>query len=395
MAADRVRIMQVVQHAALGGGTLMAMVLAERLDCERYDVAIAIGPQAGPEGSLLEEMRARGLRILTIPHLRRSPHPVCDVCAAWELGRAIADWRPDIIHTHGSKPRLLVPPVSSLGGTTVKIGHIWGWEWQPARNVMEEALYVIGARLGAEAYNTLIACSAAMRDQGLARGVGHPEQYEVVPPSIDLEEFNPSGRDAARASVLAEAGIAPEAFVVGSVMRLAAQKAPEVLVQAAAILAPLAPTVHWLVVGGGPLESRLRELIAQHHLQSRMHLLGPRRDVARLLRACDAFALASDWEPFGIVYLEAAAVGLPVVGTRVDGAPEAVVDGETGILVEPRRPAALAAAIMRLVKDPQLARRMGRAGMRRARQFGHERFVSKVAEIYERLLAVRNTPAYR
>ncbi len=387
MSEDRVRVLQLVQHAALGGGTLMAMVLAERLNPERYEVAMAVGPEAGGEGSLLEEMRARGIEVITIPHLCRRPDPLRDARAVWELAHVLTDRRPDIVHTHGSKPKLLLPPAARIAPVPVKVAHIWGWEWQPAKHAVERELFTMESRLVAHAYDALIACSAAMRREGLARGVGGPERYEVVLPSVDLTRFTPDGREEDRHAVRAELGIDDGAFVVASVTRLARQKAPLVLVAAAAAVSAAAPHVQWIIVGGGPLENAVRALVRELGLEDRVHLLGPRRDVPRLLRACDAFALSSSWEPFGIVYLEAAAVGLPVVGTAVDGAPEAVIDGETGILVEPGRPAKLAAAIMRLVADPELARRMGEAGMRRARQFGHERFVAGVEAVYERLLA--------
>ena len=130
----------------------------------------------------------------------------------------------------------------------------------------------------------------------------------------------------------------------------------------------------------------MQTLARDFNLQDRVILTGPRRDVARLLKAADIFALASNWEPFGVAYLEASAVGLPVVGTRVDGAPEAVLDGSTGLLVERKNPQDLARAIERVLTEDGLARRLGRAGVGRSRQFGHARFVAQVEAIYERLL---------
>jgi len=178
-----------------------------------------------------------------------------------------------------------------------------------------------------------------------------------------------------------------DAFVVTSVMRLGPQKAPLDLIAAAQIVAAQRDDVRFLVVGGGPLEQTVRDEIEARGLSEQVLLVGPRRDVAALLKASDLFALTSRWEPLGIVYLEAGAIGLPCVGTNVDGAPEAVEDGLTGCLVEPGDPRAVAEAILRVADDAELATRLGQAGQQKAHEFGEEGFVAQVEGLYDRLLA--------
>ncbi|MEA3401996.1 MAG: glycosyltransferase [Armatimonadota bacterium] len=417
MSDERVRVMQVVEHVALGGATLMAMTLAERLDPSRYSVALAAGTDAGAEGSLADEIRQRGIELLPVPHLGRAISPLRDIRAAWEVAELLRTHRPQIVHTHGSKSKLLLPLAAQVAPVPIAVAHLWGWEWHPARATTRTSLVratgtpargslnatreqrtdravrataaplamALEARLVAEWYDALIACSAAIRDEGLAHGVGSSGTYEVIRPSIDPERFRP-GDGPGRERVRRELELPEDAVVVGSVMRLAPQKDPGTLIRAAALVAAFRRRVHWLIVGGGPLEDDVRERVERLGLADRVRLVGPRRDVPRLLQACDLFALSSAWEPFGIAYLEASAMGLPVVGTRVNGAPEAVIDGETGLLVPPGRYAALAAAVSRLAGDPDLARRMGEAGRCHARQFRHERFVAAVEALYERLL---------
>ncbi len=381
--------MHILPHAAAGGATLAAMELAQHLDPNRYEVSMAVGPESGGEHSILPEMRECGLDFCVIPHMRRLPDLRCDARALVELGRLFHERRPHIVHTHGSKSKLLVAVAAEVGHVPVRIAHVWGWEWMPAQGAVQRCACRWAARLSAQGYDALIACSEAMREQGLAHGVGRAAQYEVALPSIDHDRFNPRGRDLARREVRAEFGLPPDAPVVVSVMRLAAQKAPDVLLRAAALLTRDVPALRWLIVGGGPLEDEVRGIISELGLHDRVTLAGPRRDVPRLLKAGDIFALASGWEPFGIVYLEAAATGLPIVGTRVDGAVEAVQHGETGLLVEPRNPAALAHAVARIATDPELAQGLGDAGIRHARRFERARFVDPIASLYERLLADR------
>lgn len=387
MSEGKVRVIQVLPHVAAGGATLLAMELARRLDPNRYEVKVAVGPESDGEGNMLQEMRDAGLEVIVMPHMRREPRLTLDARAALELSRTFYYERPHIVHAHGSKSKLLTPMASTFASVPVRVAHIWGWEWMAAKDFPRRWAYEWEARMSAQGYDALIACSEAMREQGLARGVGFPRQYEVVLPSLDLKRFNSSGREEARRQVRAEFGLPSDAPVVASVMRLAKQKAPEILLGAAVLLSALLPQLRWLIVGGGPQEERVREMVERLDLGEHVVLAGPRRDVPRLLKACDIFAMASSWEPFGIAYVEASAVGLPVVGTRVDGAPEAVLHGETGLLVDRRNPTQLATSIARVATDPALAKRLGDAGIRHAQQFSHDRFVRSIEGIYERLLA--------
>lgn len=122
-----------------------------------------------------------------------------------------------------------------------------------------------------------------------------------------------------------------------------------------------------------------------------MIFTGVRRDVPRLLGAADVFALSSLSEGVSIAILEAMAAGLPVVATRVGGNPEIVLDGQTGLLVEPGRPDLLAAALEQLLKDPRRAAVLGAAGRRRAEEkFSLRAMVGAYAEMY-REVALRRT----
>jgi glycosyltransferase involved in cell wall biosynthesis len=115
---------------------------------------------------------------------------------------------------------------------------------------------------------------------------------------------------------------------------------------------------------------------------------GHRTDVPEILQALDIFVLPSNWEGLPNAVLEAMAAGLPVVATRVGGVPEVVVEGQTGILVPPRDPNALADALLTLLRDPNLRRRMGQAGRQRVQEyFSVDQMVSKTETLYEQLLS--------
>lgn len=385
MSTERIRVVQIVQHTSLGGATLLAMLLAQRLDPERYEVILAAGPQAGPEGSLKAEMEAQGLHVHTIPDMVRLPHPSRDHRAIRQLRDLFRDFKPHVVHTHGAKAKLLVPWAADQAPVPVRVAHIHVWEWHAAHNWLERAAYVGAARLRAGSYQAIVTTSDALRRQGLAKKVGRPEQYAVIRPAIELQAFAPATAEQ-RAGMRRELGLPPDDFVVISVSRLSKQKAPADLIEAAGLMIAQRPGTQFLIVGSGPLAAEISALIEAKGLHERVKLLGIRRDIPRLLHAGDAFALSSHWEPLGMVYLEAAASGLACVGTDVDGAGEAVIEGVTGTLVPPRAPAQLAEALLKLAAEAALRERQGRAGVAHAQGFSEEHYLHNVDALYQRLL---------
>ena len=190
-----------------------------------------------------------------------------------------------------------------------------------------------------------------------------------------------------------ELGLSDDAIVVGCVAVMRATKGHRAMVDAMATLMADRPNLHLVFVGSGnPVFEQTKARVAELGLEQRIHLLGTRRDVPNLLAGCDLFALATEQEASGTVYVEAQASGLPVVGTDVGGVSEMFVDGETGILVPPRDGPALTEALRRLIDDPVLRKRMGAAGMRHVRDegtFSTERLAERTESVYRGWLAER------
>jgi len=155
------------------------------------------------------------------------------------------------------------------------------------------------------------------------------------------------------------------------------------------------PNAHAVIAGGGDLEEYLRDLALEMGVSARVHVLGPRRDVPALMHAVDVFAMPSIWEGFGLVLLEAMAAGRPIVASRVATIPEVVVDGETGLLVPPGDPVALAEALALLAHDPPRAKAFGEAGRQRLRgQFSIDKMVGDTELLYRELLEERGAQVH-
>jgi phosphatidylinositol alpha-1,6-mannosyltransferase len=164
-------------------------------------------------------------------------------------------------------------------------------------------------------------------------------------------------------------------FALLTVGRLVERKGHDTVIRALPRVVHDLPEVVYLIVGSGPYESHLRSLARELELDDRVVFCGhvPEGELVAYYHACDAFAmisreLADDTEGFGIVFMEAAACGKPTIGGRAGGVPDAIVDGETGLLVEPTAVEHVAEAIVRIGRNPSLARHLGEAGRKRVRE---------------------------
>ncbi|MEN8150087.1 MAG: glycosyltransferase, partial [Planctomycetota bacterium] len=179
----------------------------------------------------------------------------------------------------------------------------------------------------------------------------------------------------------------PGTMLLACVARLTKQKGLFDLLKAMSRLREAAPEARLLLVGRGELLPKLREAVDLLGLRPFVRFTGFRRDIRRILSGSDLMVLPSHWEGFGLVLLEAMEAGIPVVGTRVGAIPEVVADGETGIIVPPHDPDALATGLVRLLRNPETAVAMGEAGRRRlAEEFGMRKAVEAHENLYEELL---------
>lgn len=190
----------------------------------------------------------------------------------------------------------------------------------------------------------------------------------------------------------AELGIPADAIVVGCVAVMREKKGHKTLIQA---IKPLLarPNIYLVLVGSGePLFSQLQQYVAELNLQDRIIFTGRRNDIPNVLAGFDLFALATEQEASGTVYVEASAAGLAVIGTKVGGVEEMFTDGVSGILIPANDVGALTAALTKLIDNPVLRKKMGAAGMHEVRhggKFSTAELVKKTEQCYEKWLKER------
>jgi glycosyltransferase involved in cell wall biosynthesis len=277
--------------------------------------------------------------------------------------------RADVVHAHSAKAGFLARLAAALHGRThrcIFTPHGWSfWAAQGSRRDLYRAL----ERLAARWCLKIVAVSEHEREAGLAAGIGRPSQYEVVLNGIDVERFS-RPPEPVRGRLLA-------------VGRLAPPKRPDLVIRALHGLRERFPEVELHFVGDGPLREPAERLARELGLASHVRLLGTREDIPELMQTAACVVLASDYEGCPVSVIEAMAAAVPVVATRVGGVPE-LVEARTGFLVEPGAHDELTAALVRILKRPELGRALGQSGREVARRrFTRERMAAGITALYE------------
>ena len=347
------RILLVCEFPTLLGGERSMLATLDGVRAAGYTLAVA----APPQGPLAEALRGRGIEVLPFaPCPEGQPRPPQGQIRA-ELAGLIRSWRPDLLHANSlAMGRLAGPVVAGLGVPSV--AHL--------RDIIKLSRQA-AADLGCN--GRLLAVSGAVRDFHAA--AGRPaEKIHVLYNGVDLERFRPRPPSG---DLHRQLGLAPGVPLLGTIGQLALRKGQDVLLAAMTRVAGEFPDVHCLVVGArwsDKDESRRFEAdlrAAAERLGGRVHWLGVRDDVDRLLPELTVLVHPARQEPLGRVLLEAAACGVAVVATDVGGTREIFpASSDSARLVPPDDAVAMAAAIGQLLGDPALRVRLGIAARRRA-----------------------------
>ncbi len=373
-------LLTIITKLELGGAQQVALNTLRLLPKDQYRCFLISG-----QGGLLDQ-EARQLENVEVHLWRGLKHPIrpwADVVTLIKLMQFMRRHHITIVHTHSSKAGMLGRWAARLAGVPKIIHTIHGWPFHEQQPLWLRQGYIWLERLSAKVTHRLIAVSQATKSKGLRYKIGRPLQYQVIWPGSDLKTFGPGIVDdhMALREQLHISGYPP---VVGMIANMKPQKAPVDFVRMAALVHEQLPEVRFLLVGDGPLRPKVEAAIARLSLEQVVLLTGWRQDVPELMRGLNLVVLTSLWEGLPCVFGQAMKTGLPIVATDVEGARDAITDGETGFLVPIQNPRAMAEKVVLILKDQSLRIRLGRAGMKQAQRFGLEAMLEKVMEIYAR-----------
>jgi glycosyltransferase involved in cell wall biosynthesis len=370
-----IRVCHVITQLELGGAQQNTLYTVSHLDPARFEPSLV----AGPGGPLDGEAASLGVPVHFVPRLRRPIAPLDDAAALCALRRLIRNVRPHIVHTHSSKAGILGRWAARLAGVRHIVHSIHGSGFHPGQGALARRTLVAAERLtGRLATSAFVAVSRANLDAGVALGLFDPARVSLIRSGVRLADYHPPapGRGA---------GFPP---VVGMVACLKPQKAPlDFVAVAARVVREMAPReVRFALVGDGELRPEVEAAVRREGLSGRVRLEGWRRDVPELLRGFDVLLHTSRWEGLPRVFPEAMATGLPIVATRVDGAPEAIQDGLTGFLLDPGDVDGMARRVIELLRDEPLRRRLGEAARARVEPWDIDEMVRRQERLYEALM---------
>ena len=320
------------------------------------------------------EQRAKKAEITVLPVAMRGE---VDLLASYRLRAHIKRFKYDIIHSHTSHAHTLAF-FASLGTRTRLL---------VSRRVDFSIFRHSFLHLSGIKYRFMtdyyIAISHRIKDVLVRDGIPGQRIF-VVHSGIDPERFTAVGME----HLIPEFNLKSNEPVVVNVAHLAGHKGQQYLVRAIPLVLTKIPAARFFVVGEGELMNELQALAASLGLNKRLIFTGFREDVGAFYHVADLFVMSSAQEGLGTAVIDALALGKPVVATNSGGIPEVILDGETGRLVAPGDPAALAEGIVELLTNPERAKRMARRGQEMVRQkFSVEAMVDKNVEVYHQILA--------
>jgi glycosyltransferase involved in cell wall biosynthesis len=355
------KVLHLIDHLGLGGSQQLLLDLLEQRSTGDERRVVALTTRVLPETA--ERLNRAGVQWSSIDLRRRGPF------ALLRLRKLLADWRPDLLHTQLDVSNTLGAGCAlTLGAGRPRI--LLTLENDPVEHygrLTRAALKGVASRA-----DGWLVVSESLR-RSAAPVLRRARRVHVVEPGIDLDRFRAERVQPEDVASLRDG--AP--LVIGSVGRLSRQKGHDVLIEAMPAVLAAHPGARVIIAGEGPeraaLERRARELNVSHAVR----LPGYASDPRSVYAALDIFVAPSRHEGFGIVFQEAMAMGIPVIGTRVVGSCDAVRDGSTGLLVPPDDPAALANSILALASDTALRARLIAAAGIHVREHGSRRTMAE------------------
>ncbi len=293
-----------------------------------------------------------------VEHVADMHHPISarsDLRSVMEVRKLISKYKPDIVYCHSSKAGA-IGRLANIGlrnrqgkrNISVYNAHGWAFNMKGASKSLIES-YIMIEKMLAPMTDSIVCISEFEKNTALAHGICEPAKLHVIYNGIDFDE---KYVEHARPWDMAE--IPEDAFVVGTVGRLATQKAPDVFVKAASIIKKRIPEAFFVIVGDGLNRKETEKLVKEYGLWDCFLITGWVNDPFNYICNFDVAMLLSRWEGFGLVLPEYMMIRKPIVASNVDAIPEIIQDGVNGLLVEREDYYGATEAVVRLHDDPAL-----------------------------------------
>lgn len=349
----------------------LLLELAKRINRDKYEIAVCCLREGGPYEQRFKDIGVdvQNFNMKTVLDIRIIPR----------LIKYIKEKKVDIVHT-ALLPADVYGRISArLAGVPLVFSTIHNID--DYRQERKYFLYHAADRVSMKFATHIVAVSKAV-ENFISQWPEVRSKSSTIYNGINCQKYNVN-IDAINYKT--ELGLQSQVPTVGVIARFTRQKGLEFLLEAASYVLREGRQVQFLVVGNGPLRKELGSLAKKLKVEHNVFFTGfvNDEDIPRILAVLDIFVLPSLWEGLGISLIEAMCSGKPIIATNVDGIPEVVVDGETGVLIPPKDSKILAEAITELLDSPEKRKRMGEMGRQRAlNHFSIEKMVENYEKFY-------------
>jgi len=362
------RVLHIIPSLDQSGAEKQLALAAIHLPREKYDVRVIAVTRGGHYEQVLREA---GVDVHVIGKRFK-----WDPMTLYRLFAMIKEFQPDIVQTWIFAGNAY----GRVAAHWAKVPHIIASErcvdeWKSGYHFLIDRFLMRWT-------NRIVVNAEGIRRFYVRQGLAD-EAITTIPNAIEARPLDDAPTDKIRESL----GVPPDVPLVGFIGRLWPQKRVQDLIWAADILRMSGWNFRIVIVGDGPRRAALERFADALEITSIVHFVGHRNDAAEIMRVLTMLVLPSKFEGLPNVALEAMMAGKPVIGTRISGTDEVVIDGETGILIPPQQPLELARAVRTILADPSLGRRMGAAGRDRVlKEFSIEGMIAKYQRLYDGLL---------
>jgi glycosyltransferase involved in cell wall biosynthesis len=345
------KILHIVGDSKFGGGSIVILRLSQKAKELGWKVDVLTTDQ-----TFKEVLMDNGIGVIDLDVILRNINPVRELRGLYKLYRFLRWSDYEIVHTHTSKAGFVGRLAAKLAGIPIIIHTVHGFAFHEESRPLTLWFYASLERIASHWCDKIVTVSEFHRKWALKLGIGNEEKVLAIPNGIPRERAVPKR---SKEEIRKELKLTQE-IVILSTGRLAPQKGLEYLIKSIPILfSKIKKSFKVLLVGEGPLKSYLENLIKTLGIEQYVKFLGFRNDIGNLLSISDIVVLLSLWEGLSIALLEAMAAGKPIVATNIGSNSEVIKDGVSGLLVPSKDSKALAEAVMKILLNPDLAKKLG------------------------------------
>lgn len=363
------KILYVITSLGLGGAEKLLLYYLKNLDSKKYEMYVCCLREK-PDDLISEISKYANVTNLKI---RNKFNPLVIL----KLLKLIKSINPDLIHTHLVQPRIYTTIAYLFFNHAIIVT-----QKHNTVNPRKHHIFILLEMLSILVNKKVIAISQSVKNSLIKYELVPPGKIYVLPNCIDYQIFNKVTEFRSKST--------EKQIIIGTVGRLERQKGTKYLLMAMKIILLDNPNVKLEIIGEGSLLDELKKISCKLHISNSVNFFGKFVDVKPFYNRMDIFVLPSIYEGFGIVLLEAMATGVPVVATNVDGIKEVIIDMNNGILVPARNPKAIADAVIRIINDSDLRKKLIDEGFKRAKMYDVKEHVMKLDNFYSHLLGIES-----